>query len=536
MKKNRLKAPSAKYSDQHHDCEHEQWSRRSFLRNLGIVGSGLLMAGKVPLTAFAAGPLTMGLSESNEDNILVMIRLQGGNDGLNTIIPIYDYGTYQSLRPGIAIAANSGIPLNDELMMHSSLQGLEGLWNNGQMKLINSVGYPDQNLSHFRSSDIWASASDANVEWDAGWLGRYFDEKYPNFVLDPPDIPPAIQIGGAGDMLFTGEMDTNYGINVATPQQLEYIAESGGLHDAEDVPPCLYGNQLSYLRTVTNNTFKYADIISTAYENGENAVDYSGGLGRQLSTIARLIKGNLGTRLYVVTLNGFDTHANQLNQHSNLLLQLSLNINAFYNDLSAGGVDDKVLSFSFSEFGRRPAQNSSQGTDHGAAAPMFLFGTGLGNNGILGALPDLNDLDNNGNLKYDIDFRSVYASVLENWLCIEPGLVDLVLGQSYQRLALGFDCSSVSTYSRPMVKDLQHQVRYDADNRPYLFLDVHRAGQIKVEIFTAMGQSLGEIHNAYHYDDQTNISLAKFGIRANGYYFYKIHHAHRVYSGKFLMR
>lgn len=529
-----IDTPHASNMDEHHDKEHNLWSRRAFLRSLGIVGGATLMAGKIPLTAYATSPLAFGLSGAGDDNILVMIRLQGGNDGLNTIIPVYDYGRYQSLRPGIAIPEGQTIPLTGELGMHPALGSFKTMWDQGRMKLLNNVGYPDQNLSHFRSSDIWASASDAADELDTGWMGRFYDDTYPDFLLDPPPIPPAIQIGGGGDLVFNGEDNVNYAISVPSPEQLEYIASSGALYDPSSVPPCLYGDQLSFMRTITNNTFKYAAVISEAFARGENAAEYQGPLGRQLEVIARLIKGQLGTRLYVVTLNGFDTHAGQLNQHQNLLSSLANNVAVFFQDLSQGGWDEKVMSFTFSEFGRRPAQNASQGTDHGAAAPMFVLGPGLMGNGSFGSLPQLNDLDQNGNLKYDIDFRSVYATMLEKWLCVDPAMVDLALGQPHARLDLGFNCTSVSTSSAQHLAVVKHEARYDR-GLPHLFFKLPYAGNVKIELLNAMGQSFGIIYEGIHDTSGFTLPISSQYARIPGYYFYRMKYNGKTYSGKILM-
>ena len=185
-----------------HEKDHQQWSRRSFLRNVGLAGTMSMMLGKFPLTAMSNSPLTYALSNTNSDRVLVLIRLKGGNDGLNTIIPLFDYGTYINKRPTIGLPQNQIINLNDEFGIPNYMEGLEGLWQNGQMKVVNSVGYPDQNLSHFRSSDIWASGSDSNELDSSGWLGRFLNNQFPDYISNPPEQPPAIQIGGTGNIIF----------------------------------------------------------------------------------------------------------------------------------------------------------------------------------------------------------------------------------------------------------------------------------------------------------------------------------------------
>jgi uncharacterized protein (DUF1501 family) len=523
------------YGDKHHE-EHEYWSRRNFLKNLGFLGAGSMMLGKLPVSALMASPLTNSLNESSADRVLVLIRLQGGNDGLNTVIPTYDYSTYRNLRPMIAIPESQVLQWSDALGVHPALEPLYPLWQNGGMKILNNVGYPEQNLSHFRSSDIWATSSEANIELDRGWLGRYFDEILPNFIEQPPAIPPAIQIGGSGDLLFAGMDDINYAVSVPSPEQLNAIAAQGQLYNVNDVPACLYGSQLSYLRNITNNTFKYASVISNAFESGQNTINYQGTLGRQLGTIARLIKGNLGTKLYVVTLNGFDTHANQLNNHQRLLNDLATSVASFYQDLAASGLADKVLSLTFSEFGRRPNQNSSQGTDHGAAAPILIFGPSLSSNGFMGPPPRLRQLDDNGNLLHDLDFRSVYATVLEKWLCIDPSLTDTVIGNVMPRVDLGFDCITTSQIDYTFQQSLTHQARYLTDGTPLLFIQPISTAPIEVTLWNAMGQLMGTLGHFQGSKEVIQVPIPMHLTTISGYYFYRIKTEGRVYSGKVLIK
>jgi uncharacterized protein (DUF1501 family) len=519
----------------HHDLEHELWSRRGFMQMLGLAGGGAFMLGGLPVNVMGKSLLSMGLSNNENERILVLVRLQGGNDGLNTVIPLHDYSRYRNLRPGIAIAENAALNLSNELGLHPAMQSAVDMWNEGKMKIINNVGYPNQNLSHFRSSDIWATASDANTVLDTGFLGRIYDDQYPDFLLNPPEIPPAVQIGALGNLAFIGNDNVNYAVTVSSPELLEQIAQNEGLYDTQNLPECHYGQQLGYIRSIANNTFRYAKVISDAYKIGMNGVEYSGNFGNQLAITARLIKGGLKTRLYMVTLNGFDTHAGQLNAHANLLNTLSRNMQAFFTDLELDGSDQKVLALSFSEFGRRPQQNASMGTDHGAAAPMFAFGPALAGNAFLGGLPELNDLDQNGNLKYSIDFRSLYASFLDNWLCLDDGISDMVLGSGFERLNLGFDCmpSSVFTPTHPMV--LRHQARYRDDGLPFLWIELPVSGQCQIELFTSMGQRLHLWPKSSYHQGVHTIDLSTLATRIRGFYVYKITYKNRVYSGKVLM-
>ena len=519
-----------------HEKDHAQWSRRSFLRNVGMAGTISMMLGKVPLTAMANSPLAYALSNTNSDRIMVLIRLKGGNDGLNTIIPLFDYSNYMANRPTIGIPQSQIINLNNEFGMPNYMSALEELWNDGAMKVVNSVGYPDQNLSHFRSSDIWASGSDADLLDTSGWLGRFLNDQYPDYITSPPDQPPAIQIGGTGNIIFNDTDSSNMGVIVNNPDELFQIAQNGELYDVNDVPDCYYGEQLTYMRAVANSTFQYAEVIAEAYNASTNAVEYEFSLGQQLALVARLIKGNLGTQLYMVTLDGFDTHALQNESHPFLLFQLANAVQNFYQDLATAGMADKVLAMTFSEFGRRIEQNASGGTDHGAAAPMMLFGKGLNGNGILGQNPDMQNLDSAGNLVHGTDFRQVYATVLENWLCADGATVDMVMGQNFDRLSnLGLDCLSTNT-SNPFTKvPLQHKVIYGS-GEIIIEYELANSGPVKVEIFNMLGQPVTTLINAYQ---GAGMHRATFSIGnsilAAGYYVYSIQAGQQRASQKVLV-
>ncbi len=486
------------HNEKAHQDDHSSWSRRSFIRNLGIAGGVSLFMGKTSVTALASNPLLKALDNADSDRILVLIRLKGGNDGLNMIIPLFDYGTYQQLRPSIRIPENQVIKLSEAFGIPSHMSPLENLWNEGQMKVINSVGYPEQNLSHFRSSDIWASASDSDTTDTSGWLGRYLEQELPEFLENPPEHPPAVQIGGTGNLVFNNSSMNNMSMIVNDPQQLAEIAQNGQLYDVSEVPDCYRGEQLGYLRTVANSTFRYAGILSETYDKGQNQVEYNiNELENQLSIVARLIKGGLSTRLYMVTLDGFDTHAAQNNIQPYLLNVLSTGIQNFFADLQKSNDNKRVLATTFSEFGRRIEQNASQGTDHGAAAPVMMFGPGLEGNGILGKAPDLHDLDPIGNLKFDIDFRQIYASILEHWLCIEKAQVDAILGQSFDSLPdLGLQCSPITATRQHAMARIPFRVLYLGD-RFRVQYELPQAMKVNIGLYNLSAQRIGEIVNAY---------------------------------------
>lgn len=507
---------------QAHQQDHKQWSRRTFIRQMGIAGTASFLLGNTPLSAISASPLAKALMTTGpeDDRILVLIRLNGGNDGLNTIIPVYDYGSYQNARNDIAIPQNELINLTDELAMPDTMSALENMWQDGQMKLVNNVGYPDHNLSHFRSTDIWASATNADVESNRGWLGGLLEQEYPDFLTNPPETPPAIQMGSSGNIVFNDAAGFDMSLNVANPEQLLSIAQTGQLYDPLDVPECHYGEQLSYVRSVANNTFRYAGIVASAYEEGSNSVEYANNdLATQLALVARLIRGGLGTRLYMVVHNGFDTHVDESSRHPELINQLANAVSNFHADLSQASMGDKVLSMTFSEFGRRINQNASGGTDHGTAAPLFLFGEGLNGNGSLGGLPDLQEIDQNGNLIFTTDFRQIYATVLEQWLCIEPDIVDQVLGQSFERLGdLELSCSTVNTWS-PQAQSSINLEAYYHDGQLHVSYDLTGSHPVNITLYNMLGQPIKKIQEGYQINGhhQYSYSLSTIGWAAGIY-------------------
>lgn len=512
-----------------HERDHQHWSRRSFLQSLGITSGGSILLGSLPVSAMLTSPLAFALSEGESDRILVMIRLKGGNDGLNTIIPLADYGTYQSLRPTIRTAQSDTWNLNPAFGMPKTMQTLQPVWQEGKMKVVHSVGYPDQNLSHFRSSDIWASASDSAVLDDSGWLGRYLQTLYPDFLMNPPALPPAIQIGSVGNLAFNDKNDVNISVSLNDPNELFEIAQNGQLYPLTNLPDCLYGEQLGYMRAVANSTFVYAGVIKKSYDLGKNQIEYpNGSLGKQLALVSRLIKGNLGTKFYMVTLDGFDTHARQNELHPALLKEVADSINAFYKDLAFSAKDKDVLAMTISEFGRRPEQNASNGCDHGAAAPLLLFGEGLNGNGLVGTAPNLRDLDRDGNLKFGTDFRSIYATVLENWLCINANTVNAVLGKNFPRLNLGLACRNTTAVQGIAVPTIQHEARYISSQQIDIHYTLPEATMVKLDVFNMLGQPVATLVNGFQLEGAHQVTFAPTGMMASGQYFYRIQAGQRV--------
>lgn len=417
-----------------HEHDHHSWTRKSFLSSLGIgaLGSGLMLGG-LPINAMARTKFLNRLVAANNDRVLILIQLGGGNDGLNTIIPIENEVYYQK-RPTIAISKEESILLSDDIGLHPAMSSIQSMWGNGNLSVIHNVGYENPNRSHARSTDIWTSASDENQNVGTGWAGRYLVEDNPDFIATPPEFPLGVRIGGSAN-LFQSEFG-NLGVTFGGASQFAQFLEQGGFYSEEDVPANEFGRSLSFARKIANSSFKYLESIQSAADSSTNLVEYpNSGLSRSLSVVARLIRGGLKTKVFLVSKGGFDSHNNQGGAeggHANLLADIADSVSSFYADLEADGQQDRALTMTFSEFGRTLDENSSQGTDHGSSAPVMLFGPV--NGGLYGNHANLTDLDNSGDPVYSTDYRSIYTSILNNWFELEVNDTETVLQGEFQDL------------------------------------------------------------------------------------------------------
>jgi uncharacterized protein (DUF1501 family) len=438
----------------------DPFTRREFLR------SGLIMASAaatIPAflssSANAMHAAMRGLSSVPgvpDDHILVVIQLGGGNDGLNTVVP-FGMSEYYKARPSIGIPEKDVHKLGgkngyDGIGLHPQMTAMKDMYENGLLAVVQGVGYPNPNRSHFKSTDIWQTADTAAT--GNGWLGRYFDseccgygkgesgaaEKGSKKIITPttpatpaPDAaagPPGIAIGRTAPLAMEGSR-----VKPVSFESAELFKWSGMDIDKDLKDPYLSLNNRGDAQAAANGKAKAkdtnaafllrtaldaqvsSDLIRKAVAQRSQTTFPQTDLGNQLRMVAAMIKAGLATRVYYVQLGGFDTHSGQggaQGRQGNLLKQFADAVRAFYNELFVQGNNERVLTMSFSEFGRRVGQNASQGTDHGTAAPMFLFGP-MVQAGVIGEHPSLRDLDE-GDLKYKIDFRSVYAGILEGWM------------------------------------------------------------------------------------------------------------------------
>ena len=434
-----------------HDEDHQAWTRRDFLVRSGLAAAGASMvfgsgsAHAATTRALASPGLIGSLRRLETDRVLVLLQLAGGNDGLNTIVPVTN-DRYYNARPSIALREANTLRLDDDFRLHESLAPLHPMWNEGHFGVVHSVGYQDQSLSHFDGIDVWASAREENGQ--TGWTA----EAAAAIGQGDVTIPPSVQIGASYPLLMTSPKGVE-GMTLSNPGLLDQIVTSGELYDTAGLPDTSYGRQLGFLRSVANDANLYVTSLRSAGDGVSNAAEYPNDtLGQSLAAVARLIKGHLGTRVYLVRLKGFDTHADQINRHRLLLDTLGKSVAAFYEDLSSSDDAERTLTMTFSEFGRRVGENGSFGTDHGTAAPVLLFGPSV-EGGFTGPAPTLTGLDETGNLPVSTDFRRVYATVLTSWLGLDTATTSSILGGTYE--SMGFLSAATAEAPRDLTSPFE---------------------------------------------------------------------------------
>lgn len=391
--------------------------RRQFIQTGSLATAALL----VPKFMKAFEPGNVRVSPGNK--VLVVIQFDGGNDGLNTVIPVSN-DIYYASRPGIGIKKQEAHILTTDAGIHPQLPFLKTLYNNGELGILNNVGYPNPDRSHFRSMDIWHSASESNEYFTTGWLGRYLDEQCKQ--CNTPT--QALEIDDILSLVLKGEEQK--GVALRDPKIL-YGASSGRYFRALNHAHQHGEETIDYLYKTLSATISSADYIyNQSLLHPTSTIYPSTKTGKSLKTIASLILSDINTRVYYLSLGSFDTHVNQEAQQSKLFTELNDALEAFVKDLKQEKRFEDVMIISFSEFGRRVKQNASRGTDHGTANNMFFMSGGLKKKGLLNELPDLSNL-NSGDLRYTIDFKSVYATLLRKWLNADDRVI---LGKTFPLL------------------------------------------------------------------------------------------------------
>ncbi len=412
--------------------------RRSFLKNIGLAGLAPLMLNGIPVNAMSnLSQMQQLAGAGNSDRVLVLIQLHGGNDGLNTLIPLDQYSKYFSLRPNIAIpesgsrkyiGLDSTLSDQQQLGLHPDMESFKALYDKGEVSIIQNVGYENTNGSHFRSTDIWFMGGSYDESFNSGWAGRYLSNLYRDFPAGYPNRnmqdPPGLEIGNSVSLAFHTGNGIPAAISVENPGSFYDLVTGVGGMPPEGVSNSPYGEELKWIMDVEQKSNQYAGRLKEVYDKGRNSasVRYPGNnLSGQLKVISRLLSGGSQTKIFLARLTGFDTHGNQtiasdptLGTHASLLKRLFDSVKAFQDELAELGLADRVLTTTFSEFGRRAISNGSFGTDHGTAAPLFVFGKHL-NPGVIGTNADLNNLED-GNLKHQFDYRQVFGTILKDWM------------------------------------------------------------------------------------------------------------------------
>lgn len=359
------------------------------------------------------------------NKVVVILQLSGGNDGLNTVIPIRNDIYYKS-RPRLGIEKTKALSLTDEVGLHPGLTGFKELYDDGSLGIMNAVGYPNPDRSHFRSMDIWQTGSQSTDYLTTGWVGRYLDAQCSG--CDKPT--QAIEIDDVLSLAMKGEHIK--GIAVKDPRRLYGTSNEKFFRDVLKNHKDEAGDQpVDYLYKTMAETLSSADYIFKQSRLHPSSAEYpKTDLGNSLKTIASLIYSDINTKVYYVSLGSFDTHINQDAQQQRLFTEMNNAVSAFVKDLKSNNRFNDVMLFTFSEFGRRVEQNASGGTDHGTANNMFLISGGLKQKGLINPLPDLSDLQE-GDLKYKVDFKNVYATVLNKWLNADD---QKILGKQFEYL------------------------------------------------------------------------------------------------------
>lgn len=502
-------------------------NRRNFLKQASAFSLPAMLGG-FQAAAFPSPLLASLVEESNK--VLVLIDLNGGNDGLNTFVPLDAYENLHRARPGLVLPENVLLPMRDTMGMHPQMGGVRKLYEEGKMTLVQGVAYPNQNRSHFRSADIWNTAVDADQYATTGWLGRYLDDSFPNYPDNYPNgehqDPFAITMGRSISNTCQG-IHANFSMAIIDPNNI------GGLSTGIEasLPNDAYGRELDFLVETFKKTNAYAERVEQAAGKGNSRVSYPGtNLAQQLKTVARLISGGLHTRVYVLKLGGFDTHAEQVQdgspatgRHAKLLNTFANAIQAFQTDLQLLGLEDRVLSMTFSEFGRKIKANAGRGTDHGTAAPMMLFGSCL-NAGVIGHNPEIAGyVDSNEGVAMQHDFRSVYGSVLMDWFGVEEPKVKALLTPEFQHIPLLGSCEAIApgaglaakVYPNPFVGEVT------------LAFTLFERGTVGVQVFDVMGKVVRAYPSTEFGTGTHEVPLSMDGLSA-GSYFARVHMGSQV--------
>lgn len=443
--------------------------RRNFIK-LTSTASALTLLPTEVFALFKSAGMTTCPDNSNKK--IVLIQLSGANDGLNTVVPLNQYDTYANLRPNIKLA-NSGtngiinldttLTIENQVGLHPSLTGFKNLYDAGFMRLIQGVGYPVQDKSHFKSTDLWLTGGDgtqANNVLGSGWVGRFLENYYANFLT--ANYPLGIQLGSSENSLgFHGEVEHGMSLNINGQDPSGFYSVVNGLGGVAPttIPNSEYGDLIQFILNNDTSTNTYAQSISTAFNAGTNSVTYPNtGLANQLKSVAKFISGGLQTKVYLVKIGGFDTHDLQvaanttthLGKHADLMNEISGAVTSFITDLNTQNIGNDVVAVTFSEFGRKAGENGNLGTDHGEIAPMFVFGGAI-NPGVSGTNINLSEAVVGNNFQVQTvqhDYRRVFGTIVQDWFGANNTTLDLTFYDHTN--ATGFANNKVANLIKPL--------------------------------------------------------------------------------------
>ena len=418
--------------------------RRQFLHDLSHIAAGSLFIPNFLHALNLDATNSILNNTSNQGNILVLVKLNGGNDGLNTLIPLNQYSNLNQVRPHVILPENSIINLDsNDLGLHPNLGNFKSLFEENRLKIIQNVGYHNPDFSHFRSMDIWESGSTSNEYLTSGWIGRYLEQLHSQYPVGYPNSdfphPLAIEIG-VNSLLTTGLNSFTSFVTRDPSQFFEIINEFDNIYDTSTN----YGTKLDYIQLIAQQSNVYGEILKNTYNENQSSIPYgNSNLDYQFDIVTRMIKGRLNTRIYMVELGGFDTHDTQVDTsdttqgvHANLLRQLNNSIGTFMQNMDAIGRSDDVLVMTYSEFGRTIVSNGSNGTDHGTAAPLFIFGNKVDPT-ILGSNPNIpSNAVWQDNLAVEYDFKQVYSSIINQWLSVGQNLDQNIFTNTYDQIPI----------------------------------------------------------------------------------------------------
>ncbi len=497
--------------------------RRNFIQTTGLSLPVLLNGFSV--RAFSKSSM-FSLIGADNDKVLVLINLVGGNDGLAMITPLDQYDNLANARSNILIPQGSLLDVGFDNAFHPVMTGLKSVFDDSKMTVVQAVGYPNQNRSHFRSTDIWTSASPSDEVWTTGWMGRYFQQDHPGYPIGYPGAdfphPFAITIGSSASVTCQGTA-ANYSLAITDPFNLNPLLSAG-----TDTPPNTpYGDELTFLRQSIEQTNAYGSTITDAANAATNLATYADDnrLAQQLKNVALMIAGGLQTKVYVVSLGGFDTHAAQVGDtlttgdHATLLQQLSDAVTSFQQDMTLLGLGERVLTMTFSEFGRRIRSNDSLGTDHGDAAPLMLFGHCV-NPGFIGDSPEIPanpDVQEAVAMQYD--FRNIYGSIFMDWFGVEENAVKDLLFSDFAHIPIIGGCSATQAsevHSPAVEMAISPNPFSNGANIQFTSANEH----VRLSVFNGRGQELQVLVNKKLSAGQHEISFNGSKLAAGTYYFH----------------